>query len=117
MDKRKVTVIGTINALPYRLTTFPNKELNISVLVVNIPPQYGMLLSRKWSAAMGGSLQCDLSFSTFNIDGNLVEINREPKSIYMIEEDIKDDMTNFVDTNVNAFKAKVLTLKKGKHKS
>ena len=66
---------------------------------------------------MGGSLQCDLSFATFNIDGTLVKINREPKSIYMIEEEIEDDMTNFVDTDVNAFRAEVLTLKKGKHKS
>ena len=66
---------------------------------------------------MGGSLQCDLSFATFNIDGNLVKINREPKIIYMIEEEIEDDMIKFVDTNVNAFRAEVLTLKKGKHKS
>ena len=87
------------------------------VLVVDIPPQYGMLLSRKWRVAMGGSLQCDLSFSTFNIDGNLVKINREPKSIYMIEEETEDDMTNFVDTDVKAFRAKVPTLKKGKKKS
>ena len=86
----------------------------MSVLVVDIPPQYGMLLSRKWSATMGGILQCDLSFDTFNIDGNLVKINREPKSIYMIVEDIEDDMTNFVDTNINAFRVEVLTLRKDK---
>ena len=35
----------------------------------------------------------------------------------MIEEEIEDDMKKFMDTNVNAFRAKVLTLKKGKHKS
>ena len=108
MDKREVIVIGTINALPYRLTACPNKELTMSVLVVDIPPQYGMLLSRKWSACMGGSLQCDLSFSTFNIFENLVKINREPKSIYMIVEEVEDDMTNFVDTDVNAFRVEVL---------
>ena len=102
MDKREVTVRGTINALPYKLTTYPNKELTMSVLVVDIPPQYGMLLSRKLSTTMGGSLQCDLSFSTFQIDGNLV-VDREPKSVYMIEEEIEDDMTNFVDIDVNAF--------------
>lgn len=66
---------------------------------------------------MGGSLQCDLSFATFNIEGNLIKLNREPKSIYMIEEDVEENMTNFVDTNINAFKAEVLTLKKSKHKS
>ena len=104
MDKREVTIIGTINALPYRLIACPDKELSMSVLVVDIPPQYGMLLSRKWSATMGGSLQCDLSSITFDINGNSVKINREPKSIYMIEEEMEDDMTNFVDTDVNEFR-------------
>ena len=53
MDKREETVIGTINALPYRLTAHPKKELKMSVLVVDIPPQYGILLFRKWSVATG----------------------------------------------------------------
>ena len=35
----------------------------------------------------------------------------------MIEEEIEDDMTNFVDTDVNAFRAKVLTLRKDKQKT
>ena len=37
MDKREVIVIGTINALQYKLFTYPNKELTMSVLV-DIPP-------------------------------------------------------------------------------
>ena len=65
MDAREFLVIGTINALPFKLATYPKAELTMSVLVVDIPPHYGMLLSRKWSAAMGGSLQCDLSYATF----------------------------------------------------
>ena len=35
----------------------------------------------------------------------------------MVEEEVEDDMKKFVDTNVNAFQAEVLILKKGKHKS
>ena len=30
MDKREVVVIGTINDLPYKLTTYPDKELTMS---------------------------------------------------------------------------------------
>ena len=76
MDKRKVTIIGTINALSNKLIAYPDKELTMSVLVVDIPPQYGMLLSRKWSVSMGGSIQCDLLYATFQIDGNLVKVDR-----------------------------------------
>ena len=41
----------------------------------------------------------------------------EPKSVYMIEKEIEDDMTCFVDIDVNAFRAEVLVLKKEKIKS
>lgn len=47
MDQREVLVIGTTNALPYKLAPYPEKELTMSVLVVDIPPHYGMLLTRK----------------------------------------------------------------------
>ena len=66
---------------------------------------------------MGGSLQCDLSYATFQIDGNFVKINREKKNVYMIEEEIEDDMIYFVDTDVNAFRVELLVLKKEKNKS
>ena len=35
----------------------------------------------------------------------------------MIEEEIKDDMTCFVDIDANAFRVEVLFLKRDKHKS
>lgn len=38
MDSREVPVIGTIKALPYRLVSYPNKQLTMSDLVVDIPP-------------------------------------------------------------------------------
>lgn len=112
MDKREVAIIATINALPYRLSTYPEKELTMSVLVVDIPPQYGMLLSRKWSATMGGSLQCDLSHAMFQIDNKVVKINREPKCFYMIVEDENDNMACFVDTYVDSFRAECVPLRK-----
>lgn len=68
----------------------------MSVLLVDIPPQYGMLISRKWSVAMGGSLQCDLSFSTFHIGEKDIKFNREPRFIHMIEDNIDNYVTCFL---------------------
>lgn len=103
MYSREVPIIGTIKALPYRLTTFPDKLLTMSVLVVDIPPHYGMLFSRKWSAQIGGSIQCDLSFATFNIDGDNVKVSREGRTPHMIE--INDDHLNCcVDVDIENFK-------------
>lgn len=37
MDSREVLIIGVINKVPYKLATFPEKVLYISVIVVDIP--------------------------------------------------------------------------------
>ena len=85
MDSREVLVIGTINALPYKLATYPDADLTMTILVVDMPLRYGMLLSRKWSAAMGGSLQCNLYLSTFQVDNKAIKIIREPRENHMVE--------------------------------
>ena len=47
MDSREALVIGAINSLPYKLATYLDEDLTMTILVVDIPPRYGMLLTRK----------------------------------------------------------------------
>ena len=66
---------------------------------------------------MGGSLQCDLSFATFQVDNKAITITREPRVNHMVEEHIgvEDvDETCFLDTNIDSFRAKPLVLQKNK---
>lgn len=114
LDFREVPVIGTISAMPYKLVSYPDHELTMSVLVVDIPPRYGMLLSRKWSATMGGNLQCDLSFATFHVDNKVVKIKRESRVTYMIEDTRDETTTCFLDTDINTFRAELVILEKEK---
>lgn len=44
IDAREVLVIGTINVFPFRQVVCPDVDLTMTILVVGIPPQYGMLL-------------------------------------------------------------------------
>lgn len=87
MDSREVPDIGVINNLPYRLASYLEKVFKMSVVVVDIPPNYRMLLPKKWSASMGSSMQCDMSYATFPIDGKDVWVVQEPKVPYMLEHD------------------------------
>ena len=117
MDSREVLVIGTINALHYKLAAYPDADFTMIVLVVYIPPRYGMLLSRKWSAAMGGNLQCDLSFATFQVDNKAIKITREPRVNHMVGEHIAAEEvseTCFLDTDIDSFRAEHLMLHKDK---
>ena len=47
MDSQEVSIIGTINALPYKLSAYLDANLTMTILVVDILLMYGMLLSRK----------------------------------------------------------------------
>lgn len=55
---------------------------------------------------MGGSLQCELPYATFCIDGKNVKVRRESRVPYMMVHIVQsnEDMTCFVDTGINAFR-------------
>ena len=38
MDAREVPLIGTINSLSFKLATYPDVDLNVTVQIVSIPP-------------------------------------------------------------------------------
>lgn len=74
MDSREILVIGVIKDVPYRLVAFQDKEFVMSIVIVDTPPNYGMVFSMKWSAFMGGRMECDMSFSRFPIDGKTLSL-------------------------------------------
>jgi hypothetical protein len=44
------------------LREYPEKTVHIDIVVVDFPDVWGMLLSRKFGAMIGGSLEMDLTF-------------------------------------------------------
>ena len=66
-DSSQVKCLGLIKNLGFSLTQLPAKNLVMDVLVVDIPPKYGMLLSREWAAKIQGNLQMDMSFTTIPV--------------------------------------------------
>jgi hypothetical protein len=64
MDSREVETLGIIIDLPVKLAFHPDFAFKMDVLVIDVPDAWGMLLSRKWGAHMGGCINMDLSFAT-----------------------------------------------------
>ena len=72
-------VCGLIKDLQVHLAMFPNIQLTMDVVVVDVPDAWGMLISRKTVADLGGNIQMDLTYATNpTIDGTMVKLNREP---------------------------------------
>lgn len=68
-DSRKVKCLGLIKDLAITLTQLPMKSIMMDIVVVDVPPKFGMLLSRGWIKRLGGTLQNDLSYATVPVFG------------------------------------------------
>ena len=68
-DSRAVKCIGVIKDLVVNLTQVPMKTVLMDIVVADISPKFGMLLSRSWAKKVGGTLQMDLSYATIPIFG------------------------------------------------
>ena len=61
-DSSQVNCLGLIKDLCVSLLQYPAKTIIIDIVVANIPPKYGMLLSRSWGAKLQGfyNLTCHM---------------------------------------------------------
>ena len=76
-DSSRVKCLGLIKNLCFSLTQLSEKNLVMDVVVVDIPPKYGMLLSRAWAAKIQGNLQMDMSFATIPVFNQTRRLYRE----------------------------------------
>jgi hypothetical protein len=68
-ESSKVKCIGLIKYLCFTLAQISTKFLVMDIVIADIPPKYGMLLSRSWEAKLRGTLQLDMSYATIPFFG------------------------------------------------
>jgi hypothetical protein len=68
-DSRKVKCLGLIKYLVVSLSQIPTKNMIMDVVVFDIPPKFGMLLSRSWHAKLKGNIQMDMSYAIVHVFG------------------------------------------------
>jgi hypothetical protein len=83
-DSRKVKCLGLIKDLVVSLAQIPSKNMVMDVVITDIPPKFGMLLSRSWAAKLKGTLQMDMSYTTIPVFGHDRRLYREVLLKYMV---------------------------------
>jgi hypothetical protein len=68
-DSRKVNYLRVIKYLVVSLFQLPMKSVVMEIVVDNVPPKFGMLLSRSWIKRLGETLQMDISYSIIPVFG------------------------------------------------
>ena len=64
MDSKKMEVCGLIKDLQVHLVVYPDIQLTMDIVVVDVPDAWGMLVSRKTTADLGANIQMDLTYAT-----------------------------------------------------
>jgi hypothetical protein len=83
-DSSKVRCISLIKDLCITLVQILVKSMVMDVLVADIAPKDGMLLSRSWGAKLKGTLQLDMSYATIPVFRQQIRLYRETLMKYMV---------------------------------
>src|ERR1700722_20066023 len=69
------------------------KSMIMDIVVADVPPKFGMLLSRSWIKRLGGTLQMDLMYATIPVfGGEHRRLYREAQLAYIVNDEA--DPTN-----------------------
>ncbi len=104
-DSSRVRCIRLIKDLVVSLDQIPMKNVLMDIVVADIPPSFGMLLSRSWVAKLKGTLQLDFSYATIPVFGQMRKLYQEQKMKYMITSKEKpiNHPINYVHTDLESF--------------
>jgi hypothetical protein len=87
-DSRRVQCLGVIKDLVVSLFQLPMKSVVMDIVVADVPPKFGMLLSRSWIKILGGTLQMDLTYATIPVfGGEHRRLYRESQLAYIISDE------------------------------
>ena len=87
------------------LFQLPMKSVVMDIVVVDVPPKFGMMLSRSWIKKLGGTLQTDLTYATILVfGGEQKRLYIEAQMAYIVSDQV--DPTNHpifvVDTDLGS---------------
>jgi hypothetical protein len=86
-DVGKVKFLGMIKDIVVNLAQIPVKNIMMDFVVVDVPTNYGMTLSRSWGYKLGGTLQLDMTYATIPaFYGETRRLYRETKLSYTISD-------------------------------
>ena len=86
-ESRKVKCLGVIKDLVVTLFQFPMKSVVMDIVVVDVPPKFGMLLSRYSIKKLGVTLYMDLTYATIPVfGGEHRRLYKEAQLAYIISD-------------------------------
>jgi ribonuclease HI len=87
-DSRRLQCLRFIKYLVVSLFQLPMKGVVMDIVVADVPPKFGMLLSTSWIKRLGGTLQMDLTYATIPVfGGEHRRLYREAQLAYIVSDE------------------------------
>ena len=83
-DSNRVKWLGPIKDLCVNLAQIPAKCVVMDIVVADVPPKYGMLLSRSGGAKLHGTMKMDMTYATIPVFNQPRRLYRESHMKYMV---------------------------------
>ena len=103
-DSRRVKCLGLIKDMVVTLKKLPSKTIVMDVVVADIPPKFGVLLSRSWNSKLKGSLQMDMSYATIPVRDGSKRLYSEKRTPYVVSSQDKPEIHHIyaIDTDLGS---------------
>ena len=103
-DSKRVKCLGLIKDMVVTLNKLSSKTIVMDVVVVDIPPKFGVLLSRSWNSKLKGSLQMDMSYATIPVPDGSRRLYSEKRTPYVVSSQDKPEVHHIyaVDTDLGS---------------
>ena len=100
MDSGEIDVVGITLNFPVKLAAYPDIGVTMDIVVIDVPDTWGMLLSTKWVASLGGSIQMDWTYAMIPASEDAhVKLYREKERKYHVEDPNEPDNEYIYETD------------------
>jgi hypothetical protein len=104
IDSRKVLTYGEIKYFYAWIIVAPHITTVFTIIVVDLPPTYGVVLGRDWSSLIGGYIMNDGSCMMFpNKYGTMIRVPREPRKPFSFKKKDNELMQDYIDVGIGNY--------------
>ena len=100
-DSKRVKCLGLIKDMVVSLYKLPYKIIVMDVVVDDIPPKFGILLSRSWTSKMKGILQMDMTYAKIHIWNESKRLYSEKRLPYVVSIQAHPDIHHVYDIDTS----------------
>jgi hypothetical protein len=104
IDSRQVPTYGEIKYFYAWITVAPHIITVFNIVVVDLPPAYGVVLGRDWSSMIGGYIMNDGSCMMFpDKYGAMIKVPREPRRSFSFKKKDNELVEDYIDVGIGNY--------------